>query len=130
MKKLLFALILLTSGLGLSAQYTLYKEIQGVQFYTKWGHEKWWSKKSPRVLLVKVVNTNESAATYHFGLELTKNLQLVEESKDETYCIVPKGKSMPRVRGVMFKPAASPDAYDSWELTDLEVVLVSECEGK
>ncbi len=130
MKKLLFTLLIFGLSAGLKAQYTLYKEVNGVQFFTKWGHEKWWSKKSPRVLLVKVKNTNESAATYHFGLELTKNLQLVEESPDQDYCIVPKGKSMPRVRGMVFKPLASSSEYDSWELSDLEVVLVSTCDEK
>ena len=130
MKKLLLTLLLMGLFVSINAQYTLYKEVNGVQFYTKWSHEKWWSKKSARVLLVKVVNTNESAANYHFGLELTKNLQMVEESKDQEYCIVPKGKSMPRMRGMVFKPLASSADYDSWELTDLEVTLVSTCEEK
>ena len=128
MKKMFLVCCLIGICAALNAQFTLYKEVQGVKFYTKWGHEKWWSKKSARVLLVKVVNTNDSAASYHFGFELTKNLQLVEESKDETHCLDPNGKSLPRLQGVIFKPGAAPGDYDSWELSDLEVVLVSNCE--
>lgn len=130
MKNWILTLALTGFCLGIQAQYTLYKEVKGVQFYTKWSHEKWWSKKSPRVLLVKVVNTNDSAASFQFGLELTKNLQLVEQSNPMEYCVVPKGKSMPRVRGTVFKPTASPADYDSWELSDLEVELIGDCENQ
>lgn len=108
-----------------SSQYTLYKEVDGVQFYTKWGHEKWWSRKSDKVLLVKVVNTTDTPMTYSLGVEFFKDLKMVEQSQPGTYCVKAGGKVMPRSKGLMVKPAV---VYDTIELTGLDVEKVDACE--
>jgi len=122
-------LVLLVGLLSVSgySQFVLQKEVNGVEFYTKWSHEKWWSKKSAKVLLVKVKNTNELAVKYTMGVEFLNNLKMVEESKEEDYCLGQFATAKPRKNGFVFKPAGSD--FDSFELTGLEVEkqLVYEC---
>lgn len=105
----------------------LHKEVNGVEFYTKWSHEKWWNKKSPKVLLVKVKNTNSLAVNYTMGVEFMSNLKMVEESKEEDYCLSQYATAKPRKNGLLFKPAGT--EFDSFELTGLEIEkqLVYEC---
>ncbi len=127
MKKLLLFLAMSLLTVALSAQYTLYKEVNGIQFYTQWSHEKWWSKKSAEVLLVKVINTSDSAASFTLGLEFFKNILLVEESPEATYCIKAHKKLKPRLSGMVFKPVKKRNEFDAFELTGLEIEKVSAC---
>jgi len=110
-------------SLSANSQFTLYKAIDGVEFYTKWGNEKWWSKKSSKVLLVKVKNTNTLAVKYTLGVEFYKNLQLIEVGKEEEYCLSQYTTAFPRRRGLVFKPseASSINEMDSFELSGLEI---------
>ena len=68
MKKLLVVLTFALAVNNIRAQYTLYREVSGVEFYTKWGREKWLSKKSPKVLMVKIVNTGSKAVDFDLGV--------------------------------------------------------------
>jgi hypothetical protein len=97
------------------AQFTLHKEIDGVQFYTKIANEKWYSKKSPKVLMVKVVNKNSVAANFTMGVELFANLLMIEESPEVNYCIGAGKKMNARRAGLVFKP------NDEMELSSFEL---------
>ncbi len=130
MKRIMIIAVLVLSAIFAEAQYTLYKSVDGVEFYTKWGHEKWWSRKSPKVLLVKVVNTTDHAVGYTIGIEFTKNLQVAEQGREETYCLEAGATSRPRVKGLMFQPGPAAEGYDSFELTNLEVETLVECAEK
>jgi hypothetical protein len=86
------------------------------------GHEKWFSKKSPKVLLVKIVNTTDVAIEFDFGVEFFMDLLLVEESKPKAYCLSAGKTLLPRVSGLVFKPeSVEPDSLDSYELSGLEI---------
>ncbi len=106
-----------------NSQFTLHKTVDGVEFYTKWGNEKWWSKKSPKVLLVKVKNTNSLAVRYTLGVEFFKDLQLIEAGKEEEYCLSQHATAYPRRAGLVFKPndAASINEMDTFELSGLDI---------
>src|SRR6218665_2445682 len=115
--------VLMLLSYSASSQYTLYKEVDGVAFYTKWGNEKWWSKKSPKVLLVKVKNNNALAVNFTLGVEFFKEMQLIESGREEEYCLSQRTTANPRMRGLVFKPTetTNPDNLDSFELSGLEI---------
>jgi hypothetical protein len=122
MRTLLLLLGILTSTAAFS-QFNLHTTKEGVEVYTRWGHEKWWSKKSDKVLLVKIKNVNLTAVEVSLGVELFHNMQLLENSPEEAYCISKQSTAFPRMRGLVFKPSST-DALkemDSFELTGLEV---------
>lgn len=122
MKKLLAALGFMLVLLSADAQYQLYKEVEGVEFYTKWGREKWLSKKSPKVLLIKVVNKGSLAVDFEMGVEFFKDMIMVEESKPSSMCISAGKTLLPRMAGLVYKPAeVNPEEIDGFELSDLEV---------
>ncbi len=130
MKTPFILVVLILISYSVSSQYTLYKEVDGVAFYTKWGNEKWWSKKSPKVLLVKVKNNNELAVNFTLGVEFFKEMQLVESGKGEEYCLNQHATANPRMRGLVFKPSetANPDNMGSFELSGLEIKKLTEYE--
>jgi hypothetical protein len=124
MKSLFFIILISAIGLSAAGQYQLYKEVNQVEFYTKWGREKWLSKKSPRVLMVKVVNKGSHAAEFDLGVEFFRNLVLVEESKPASQCLSAGKTLLPRMSGLIFKPAeTNPDEIDSVELTGLDIMI-------
>ncbi len=122
MRSIIIALLLSFAASNMFAQYTLYKEIEGVQFHTKWGNEKWYSKKSPKILMVKIINKSSTAAEFTLGIEFFTNLIMIEESAEKPYCVSAGKTLLPRVAGLAFKPAkANPESLDSFELTGLEI---------
>lgn len=130
MKKTLITLVFGILLMNVSGQYKLEKEIDGVQFYTKWGKEFWYKLKSDKVLLIKVVNTNEEAVRFDLGIEFTENLQLVQEGMVTEYCLGAKRKLLPRVNGIMYKYAMKSEAGSEteYELTGLTVAKVPSCD--
>lgn len=134
MRPILFVILCVALSFSANSQFSLYKTVNGVEFYTKWGNEKWWSKKSSKVLLVKVKNTNSLAVRYHLGVEFFKDMKMVEESKVEDYCLDQYSTAKARKRGLVFKPnEVHPATLDSFELSGLKVekLIAYECsEGK
>ena len=120
--KTAFFLSLILIAFGGQAQYQLYKETDSLQFYTKWSHVKWYSKKSGDVLLVKVVNKSLNTVEFSVGVEFFTSMKLAEESQVFQYC-VESGKTLqPRVHGLVFQPASgSKGNYDSIELKDPDI---------
>ena len=126
MRSIVIALLFTMASATIFSQYSLYKEIEGVQFHAKWGHEKWYSKKSPKVLMVKIVNTSSSAAEFTLGLEFFANLIMMEDSQEKPYCLGAGKTLLPRMAGLVFKPVeANTDLLDSFELTGLEIKKMS-----
>lgn len=123
----------LISSVTLQAQFQLYREVGQVSYYTKWSHEKWYSKKSPKVLLVKVVNKSSFAVQFDLSVEFYKNLVMVEQSGPFTQCLGSGKTLLPRMSGFVFKPAEiNPAEIDSFELSGIEgtVLDVSGCPEK
>ncbi len=122
MKYIFSAICLIAFSMTGPSQFLLKKEVDGVQFYTKWGHEKWLSKKSPKVLLVKIVNTTPYAVEFDLGVEFFMNMMLIEESKAKSYCLSGGKTLLPRVSGLLYKPeGVDPDSLDSFELSGLDI---------
>ena len=122
MKNTIVLFLFLLSASFSQAQYALKKEVDGVQVFTKWGHEKWWKRKSPEVLIVKVVNNNDVAVRFDLGIEFFKDLVMVEDAKPANYCLSAHKSLMPRMAGLVFKPAkVTSSEIDSFELTELEI---------
>jgi hypothetical protein len=120
--KNIFVIALLMLTFNASSQFNLYKEIDGLQFYTKWSHTKWYSKKSGDVLLVKVINTTNETATFSVGVEFFKEVRLEEESQTFDFCISAGKTLKPRVHGLVFQPSKGvKENYDSVELKDPEI---------
>lgn len=129
---MLFTFFLIGS-VTLQAQFQLYREVGQVSYYTKWSHEKWYSKKSPKVLLVKVVNKSSFAVQFDLSVEFYKNLVMVEQSGPFTQCLGSGKTLLPRMSGFVFKPAEiNPAEIDSFELSGIEgtVLDVSGCPEK
>lgn len=133
MKNLMLFTFFLIGSVTLQAQFQLYREVGQVSYYTKWSHEKWYSKKSPKVLLVKVVNKSSFAVQFDLSVEFYKNLVMVEQSGPFTQCLGSGKTLLPRMSGFVFKPAEiNPAEIDSFELSGIEgtVLDVSGCPEK
>jgi hypothetical protein len=125
MKTCILSLFFLCAVLPASAQYELYKEVGQVSFYTKWGREKWYSKKSPKVLLIKIVNKSSFAVDLDLTVEFYKNLALVEESQPVSQCLGSGKTLLPRMAGLVFKPAQiAPEEIDGFELSGTDGVVL------
>jgi hypothetical protein len=133
MKNLVVLVLLFSVSFAVSAQFQLYKEVGQVSYYTKWSHEKWYSKKSPKVLLVKVVNKSSFAVRFDLSVEFYKNLMMVEESEQVTQCLSSGKTLLPRMAGLVFKPAElNPEEIDAFELSGIEATVldVPDCGDK
>jgi hypothetical protein len=130
MIKIIATLFFFFSILTLSAQYKLEKDVDGVQFFSKWGREVWYKPKSPKVLLIKVVNSNEEAVRFDLGIEFTENLQMVQQGLPAEYCLGAKKKLLPRINGIMYKYEMGKvsGGEAEYELTGLVVTKVPLCD--
>jgi len=132
MTKIIVAIFLCFSASCLFGQYKLEKEVEGVQFYSKWGREVWYKPKSDKVFLIKVVNSNEEAVRFDLGIEFTENMQLVQEGMISEYCLGAKKKLLPRVNGIIYKyeMKKEPGKETDYELTGLTVSKIPVCEDE
>ncbi len=109
MKKIFFGLLFSLFLLGItneaSAQYQVFKEVDGVVFSTRWVKEKWYKRNSPKVLSVRVQNKNEYAVKYTIGIEIFKNTVLLESLPEEEYTLDAGKRVTGRLNGIMFKPS-------------------------
>jgi len=103
-----YAVVLIIVGLIVSnqtfSQYELYKAVDGVEFSTRWVKEKWYKRKSEKVLSIQVINTNDVPVQYTLGIEFFQNGVMIESSPEKDYTLKAKGKVKGRLNGVMFKP--------------------------
>lgn len=136
MKKV-YAMVLIMLGLIVSneafSQYELYKSVEGVEFSTRWVKEKWYKRKSDKVLSIQVVNTNEQPVQYTLGIEFFQNGVMIESSPEKEYTLKAKGRVKGRLNGVMFKPekvvAADVEAKNVvMELSGLDITVLEKME--
>jgi hypothetical protein len=102
---LLFSFFLLGLNNEMTAQYQVFKEVDGVVFSTRWVKEKWYKRNSPKVLSVRVQNKNEYTVKYTVGVEIFKNTVLLESLPEEEYTLDAGKRVTGRLNGIMFKPA-------------------------
>lgn len=108
MKKIFFGLLTVLVLMGfkneVSAQYQVYKEVDGVVFSTRWVKEKWYKRNSPKVLSIRVENKNSYAVKYTLGAEIFKNTVLLESFPEEDFELAGGKRITGRLNGIMFKP--------------------------
>jgi hypothetical protein len=120
---LLIALIglMIMSSNDSSAQYKVYKEVDGVVFSTRWVKEKWYKRSSPKVLSVRVQNKNNYQVKYTLGVEIFKNTVMLESFPEEEYTLGAGKKVTGRLNGIMFKPTKI--SNEEIEKADFELEL-------
>ena len=104
-----------------SAQYKVYKEVDGVVFSTRWVKEKWYKRSSPKVLSVRVQNKNNYQVKYTLGVEIFKNTVMLESFPEEEYTLGAGKKVTGRLNGIMFKPTKI--SNEEIEKADFELEL-------
>ncbi len=100
----LFLLIILGSSMSSFSQYSAFKEIDSLEFSTKWVREKWYKKNSPLVLAIKVTNKSSQDCTYTLGIEFFQQGVLIESSPELSYEIRRKSTRRGKLNGIIFKP--------------------------
>ncbi|MBK9421246.1 MAG: hypothetical protein IPN44_09335 [Flavobacteriales bacterium] len=126
MKYLLPFLLLALTGCK-AQQFTQAGAAQGVQVSYRWKH----APGKPSELLLKMVNSSDSARSVHVGLDLYDQGRTVEQFTADT-CMRARRTMNGRLNGFYFIPttvtpeqAAGPDV--KVELTELEVTPVVQC---
>jgi hypothetical protein len=106
------------------AQFVLSTASDSVQVYTQWGKEKPAKKVSPKVLLVRIENSNPQTVQVSFDINFIDNLRVVETS-DTQKIIVAGGKAgKPKRVKLKFKPASyNPEDIDGVDIQIEEVLF-------
>jgi hypothetical protein len=67
-----------------AAQFVLSTAADSVQIFTQWGKEKPWKKESPKVLLVRIENSNPQPVEVRFEINFIDELRVVYTSNAPT----------------------------------------------
>lgn len=121
-----FLLIVMTGLMAMStnessAQYKVFKEVDGVIFSTRWVKEKWYKRSSSKVLSVRVQNRNAYEVNYTLGVEIFRNTIMLESFPEEEYTLGAGKKVTGRLNGIMFKPTKI--SNEDIEKADFELEL-------
>ncbi len=105
------------------AQFVLSTASDSVQIFTQWGKEKAWKKSSPKVLLMRIENSNPFPVEVSFEINFIDELKVVETSNAQMVKIAGgSGGKSKRVK-LKFKPANyNPEDVDGVdvEITDVK----------
>ncbi len=116
--------LFLLMATSVCAQFVLSTASDSVQVYTQWGKEKPAKKVSPKVLLVRIENSNPQTVQVSFDINFIDNLRVVETS-DTQKIIVAGGKAgKPKRVKLKFKPASyNPEDIDGVDIQIEEVLF-------
>ena len=108
---------------SLRAQFVLTTASDSVQIFTQWGREKPMKKDSPKVLLMRIENSNPQAVEVAFEINFIDELQVVETSNVQKVKISAGKPGKPKRVKLKFKPAQSnPEDIDG---VDVAIEAVS-----
>lgn len=103
-------LILVASQAG--AQYVLSTASDSIQIFTQWGKEKPMKKSSPKVLLMRIENSNPHPVEVLFDINFIDELKVVETSNTQKVKIAGGSADRPKRVKLKFKPATyNPEDY-------------------
>jgi hypothetical protein len=112
------ALILILSATAVRAQFVLTAAADSVQIYSQWGKEKPMKKDSPKVLQLRIENSNPAPVEVSFEINFIDELQIVETSKVQTVKISAGKPGKPKRVKLKFKPASrNPEDIDDVDVT-------------
>jgi len=118
----LMCALMLAAG-SLRAQFVLTTASDSVQIFTQWGREKPMKKDSPKVLLIRIENSNPQAVEVAFEINFIDELQVVETSNVQKVKISAGKPGKPKRVKLKFKPAQSnPEDIDG---VDVAIEAVS-----
>jgi hypothetical protein len=118
----LFSLILLAPE-HTNAQLVLATASDSVQIFTQWGKEKPLKKSSPKVLLMRIENSNPQPVEVSFEVNFIDELKVVETSNVQKVQIGAAKSTKPKRIKLKFKPANyDPEQVDGVDVEILEVV--------
>jgi len=123
MKAITRILILVVSVLWLpqnsSAQFVLSTASDSVQIFTQWGKEKPMKKESPKVLLMRIENSNPQPVEVSFEINFIDELRVVETSNVQIIKMGAGKAGKPKKVKLKFKPAK----YNSEDLDGVDVEI-------
>jgi LEA14-like dessication related protein len=104
------------------AQMILATATDSVQIFSQWGKEKPLKKSSPKVLLLRVENSNPQPVEVSFEVNFIDELKVVETSNVQKVQIAAAKSGKPKKVKLKFKPAKyNPDEVDGVDVEILEV---------
>jgi len=119
-----FVCVVLTMvSASMHAQFVLSTASDSVQIFTQWGKEKPLKKNSPKVLLLRIENSNPFPVEISFEINFIDELKVVETSNTQKVTIGAAKPDQPKRVKLKFKPAGSkPEGMDGVdiEITDVK----------
>ena len=105
-----------------AAQFVLSTAADSVQIFTQWGKEKPMKKESPKVLLMRIENSNPQSVEVSFEINFIDELRVVETSNVQTIKIGAGKAGKPKKVKLKFKPAKyNPEDVDGVDVEIEEV---------
>ena len=105
-----------------AAQFVLSAAADSVQIFTQWGKEKPWKKKSPKVLLMRIENSNPQPVEVSFDINFIDELRVVYTSNAPTVKIGAGKAGKPKKVKLKFAPAKyNPEDVDEVDVEIEEV---------
>ena len=105
-----------------AAQFVLSAAADSVQIFTQWGKEKPMKKESPKVLLMRIENSNPQSVEVSFEINFIDELRVVETSNVQTIKIGAGKAGKPKKVKLKFKPAKyNPEDVDGVDVSIEEV---------
>ena len=105
-----------------AAQFVLSTAADSVQIFTQWGKEKPMKKNSPKVLLMRIENSNPKAVEVVFDINFIDELKVVETSNTQKVKVGAGSAERPKRVKLKFKPAKyNPEDVDGVDVEIEEV---------
>ena len=119
---LLVVCVSLLASVSSSAQFILSTASDSVQIFTQWGKEKPMKKSSPKVLLMRIENSNPNPVEVVFDINFIDELKVVETSNTQNVKIGAGSADRPKRVKLKFKPAKyNPEDVDGVDVEIEEV---------
>ncbi len=114
--------VLVMANASAHAQFVLSTASDSVQIFTQWGKEKPMKKSSPKVLLMRIENSNPTPVEVVFDINFIDELKVVETSNTQKVKVGAGSAERPKRVKLKFKPANyNPEDVDGVDVEIEEV---------
>jgi len=111
--------VLVLANASARAQFVLSTASDSVQIFTQWGKEKPMKKNSPKVLLMRIENSNPNPVEVVFDINFIDELKVVETSNTQKVKVGAGSADRPKRVKLKFKPAK----YNSEDVDGVDVEI-------
>jgi hypothetical protein len=101
------------------AQFVLSTASDSIDIFTQWGKEKAWKKSSPKVLMMRIENSNPFPVEVSFEINFIDELKVVETSNTQQVKIAAGKDGKPKRVKLKFKP----DNYNPEDVEGVDVEI-------